>query len=744
MAKKDETYQATLDAACIEAICTGRHTDPFSVLGLHEHPSGKGLIVRAFLPNAESVRVIGTDKGRSLGEMLQIDPAGLFELALPRRKNRFGYRYEVVWDGHTYEETDPYSIGSLLSDEQNYLFAEGSDERTYRWMGAHTRSVGGVEGTHFVVWAPSAMRVSVVGDFNFWDGRRHVMRLNRASGIWDIFVPGVSAGAFYKYEILDSQGNPLPLKSDPYGRGFEHPPQTASMVVAAPAHGWGDDSWMAKRSETQRFDKPLSIYELHLGSWKRRPEEGNRYLSYVELAQELVPYVKALGFTHIQMMPVSEFPFDGSWGYQPVGMFAPTIRFGTADEFRYFVDSCHQAGIGVLIDWVPGHFPSDQHGLGRFDGTALYEHEDPRQGYHPDWNTLIYNYGRKEVLSYLLSNAFYWLDEFHIDGLRVDAVASMLYLDYSRKEGEWIPNQHGGRENLEAIAMLQSVNQRVGFNYPGVLMIAEESTAFPGVTQPVDVGGLGFHYKWNMGWMNDTLNYIERDPIYRQYHQDQLSFGLVYAFSENFVLPLSHDEVVHGKGSLLDKMPGDDWQQFANLRAYLSFMWTHPGKKLLFMGGEFGQRAEWNHNQSLDWHLLEAPSHAGILQLVTDLNALLLSSPALFERDTSSEGFEWLQLDNAAQSVLVWLRRSASGETQIVTANLTPQVHPNYRFGVPGNGILREVFNSDAAKYGGSDQLNTEIIECEEQMVNGREHSAVVSLAPLAVQVFNFEATTEA
>lgn len=741
MSKTPDIYQSTLDSECIAAICAAKHRDPFSVLGLHEHPTGKGLVIRAFLPNAKSVRVVSTEKERSLGEMHQVDTSGLFELVLGRRKNRFGYKFLVEWNGEVFEETDPYSIGELLTQTQHYLFAEGSDERTYEWMGAHPRVVGGVEGTHFVVWAPSASRVSVVGDFNYWDGRRHVMRINPGSGIWDIFIPGVAPGTIYKYEIVDAQGQKLPLKSDPYGRGFEHPPQTASRVVPTPRHSWNDQQWMSKRPDTQRFDKPLSVYELHLGSWKRKPNEGNRYLSYVELAHELVPYVKALGFTHIQMMPVSEYPFDGSWGYQPVGMFAPTIRFGTADEFRYFVDSCHQAGIGVLIDWVPGHFPTDEHGLGRFDGTALYEHEDPRQGFHPDWNTLIYNYGRKEVLSYLISNAFYWLDEFHIDGLRVDAVASMLYLDYSRNEGEWIPNVHGGRENLEAIAMLQAVNQRVGFNYPGVLMIAEESTAFPGVTKPVDQGGLGFHYKWNMGWMNDTLNYIERDPIYRQYHQDQLSFGLVYAFSENFVLPLSHDEVVHGKGSMINKMPGDDWQQFANLRAYLSFMWTHPGKKLLFMGAEFAQRQEWNHNQSLDWHLLDAPAHSGISSLVSDLNKLLVESPALYERDTTSEGFEWLQLDNAAQSVLIWLRKSAEGELLVITANMTPAVHPAYRFGLPVMGTLTEIFNSDALAYGGSNQLNLEVVEVESIAANGRDYSADVCLAPLAVQVFKLEAS---
>lgn len=739
MAITSKPYQSTLDSGCIAAICEGRHTDTFAVLGLHTHPSGKGLIVRALLPNAESVKVISTDTGRSLGEMHQIGAEGLFELPLPRRKNRFGYRYEVIWGAESFQETDPYSVGELLTEEQHYLFAEGSDERTYRWMGAHARDVGGVEGVHFVVWAPAAQRVSVVGDFNFWDGRRHVMRSNPGSGIWDIFIPGVKAGAFYKYEILDQQGNRLPLKSDPYGRGFEHPPQNASMVTPKPAHQWGDSQWMSARKEAQNFDRPISIYELHLGSWRRKPEEGNRYLSYVELAHELVPYVLSLGFTHIQLMPVSEYPFDGSWGYQPVGMFAPTIRFGTADEFRYFVDNCHQAGLGVLIDWVPGHFPTDEHGLGRFDGTALYEHEDPRQGYHPDWNTLIYNYGRKEVVSYLLSNAFYWLDEFHIDGLRVDAVASMLYLDYSRKEGEWIPNEYGGRENLEAIKMLQTVNQRVGFNYPGVLMVAEESTSFPGVTKPVDMGGLGFHYKWNMGWMNDTLNYIERDPIYRQYHQDQLTFGLVYAFSENFVLPLSHDEVVHGKGSLLAKMPGDDWQQFANLRAYLSFMWAHPGKKLLFMGGEFAQRGEWNHNKSLDWHLLDAPAHAGISALVKDLNSCLQQHPALYEKDTDAAGFEWIQLDNAAQSVLVWLRRDSYGNSVVVTANLTPQFYPNYRIGLPSGEALRECFNSDAVRYGGSGQVNAEVLPVEALPANGRDYSACLQLAPLAVQFFEIQ-----
>jgi len=739
VAKSTKPYTPSLDEGCISAISEGRHSDAFAVLGLHTHPTGKGLVVRALLPNAESVRVISTDTGRSLGEMHQIGSQGLFELSLPRRKNRFGYRYEVVWNGETYHETDPYSVGELLTEEQHYLFAEGSDERAYRWMGAHPRNVGGVEGTHFVVWAPAALRVSVVGEFNYWDGRRHVMRANPGSGIWDIFIPGIAAGTLYKYEIIDQHGQRLPLKSDPYGRGFEHPPQNASLVVPEPAHTWRDAQWMAAREKRQNFDQPISVYELHLGSWRRKPEEGNRYLSYIELADELVPYVKSLGFTHIQLMPVSEYPFDGSWGYQPVGMFAPTIRFGTADEFRYFVDRCHQAGLGVFIDWVPGHFPTDEHGLGRFDGTALYEHEDPRQGYHPDWNTLIYNYGRKEVVSYLLSNAFYWLDEFHIDGLRVDAVASMLYLDYSRKEGEWIPNEQGGRENLEAIAMLQAVNQRVGFNYPGVLMIAEESTSFPGVTRPVDMGGLGFHYKWNMGWMNDTLAYMERDPIYRQYHQDQLTFGLVYAFSENFVLPLSHDEVVHGKGSLLTKMPGDDWQQFANLRAYLSFMWSHPGKKLLFMGGEFAQRAEWNHNTSLDWHLLDAPAHAGISELIKDLNASLTAFPALYQQDCSHEGFEWLQIDNAAQSVLAWLRRDVKGNTVVVTANLTPQYHADYRIGVPSGGSLVERFNSDQTRYGGSGQLNAEVINIEAIEANGRAHSASVALAPLAVQIFELK-----
>ncbi|TPE48000.1 1,4-alpha-glucan branching protein GlgB [Maribrevibacterium harenarium] len=729
-------YEPSLDEGTISAIVGGYHQDVFSVLGLHERPSHVGLVLRALLPNAQSVKLIDSKTGRCLGELNQISSEGLFELPLARRKKRFGYFLEVVWEGQSHIEVDPYSFGELLTEQQHYLFSEGTDERAYKWMGAHPKTLGGVEGTHFVVWAPSASRVSVVGNFNYWDGRRHVMRRNLGSGLWDIFIPGVASGSNYKYEIIDAQGNRLPLKADPYGRGFQHPPQTASVVVNESNHQWGDQSWMDKRSETQSYDQPLSIYELHLGSWKRKPEEGNRYLSYVELAEELIPYVKSMGFTHIQTMPVSEFPFDGSWGYQPIGLFAPTIRFGTPDEFRYFIDCCHQEGIGVLIDWVPGHFPTDEHGLGQFDGTALYEHMDPKQGFHPDWNTLIFNYGRREVLTYLISNAFYWFDEFHIDGLRVDAVASMLYLDYSREAGQWVPNQYGGRENLEAIAMLQQVNSRVCFNFPGVLMIAEESTSFPGITQPVSAGGVGFHYKWNMGWMNDTLSYIEHDPIYRQYHQDQLTFGLMYAFSEKFVLPLSHDEVVHGKGSLINKMPGDEWQQFANLRSYLGFMWSHPGKKLLFMGAEFAQRSEWNHNQSLDWHLLDSHFHQGIQSFVTDLNQLLKEHPSLYQQDIDDMCFEWIQANNHEQSVLVWMRKAQDEEQLIVTLNMTPNLHEHYRFGVPDSVHLEEILNSDDLRYGGSGQGNSSLIYTDQVPADGFNSSVGILLAPLAVQFF--------
>lgn len=639
---------------------------------------------------------------------------------------------------HSGDEEGDYRFPPCLNDDDLYLFGEGTQERSFQWMGAHPRQLEGVDGVLFVVWAPSAQRVAVVGDFNHWEGHRHVMRLHPASGIWELFVPALPEYCNYKFEVLDANGELLPLKSDPYARSMQHPPETASRVVMDNDHQWGDGQWMLRREDADTHAQPVSIYEVHLASWRRRStQESNRYLSYHELADELVSYVVDMGFTHLQLMPVSEYPFDGSWGYQPIGMYAPSIRFGTPAEFKYFVDRCHQADIGVLLDWVPGHFPTDEHGLGRFDGSCLYEHEDKRQGFHPDWKTLIYNYGRGEVLSYLLSNAMYWLEEFHIDGLRVDAVASMLYLDYSREEGEWIPNKLGGRENLEAVEFLRAVNRRVYFNHPGIMMIAEESTDWPGVSQPADSGGLGFGYKWNMGWMNDTLRYMERDPVHRQHHHNEMTFGTSYAWSENFVLPLSHDEVVHGKRSLLHKMPGDQWQQFANLRAYLGFMWGHPGKKLLFMGGEIAQRNEWNHDGELDWLLLEYAHHRGVQSLVRDLNRAYTTLPALYELDCEGAGFEWVQADNHQTSVFAWLRRDARGSsTVLVVSNLTPQVHLDYRVGVPAPGHYAERVNTDSQAYGGSNVGNLGGLQALEQPCDGQPYCLQLSLPPLATVFF--------
>jgi len=719
----------TLGREEMNAICAGRHANVFGVLGLHANPVGKGLVLRAFVPGAGRLEVLARN-GRKVAELDRVHDDGLFEKALPNRRNHFDYRLRVDDDACI---EDPYRFPSRLDGNDLYLFAEGSSEHAYRWLGAHAREIDGVEGVQFVVWAPAARRVSVVGDFNDWDGRRHVMRVNHGSGIWEIFIPGVGDYAHYKFEIVAADGSLLPLKADPYARSMQHAPETASRVVLDDSYDWQDGDWMAARNSRDYRERPVSVYEVHAGSWRRKTEDGNRYLSYLELADELIPYAVDMGYTHIELMPISEYPFDGSWGYQPVGLFAPTIRFGTPREFRSFVERCHLAGLGVLLDWVPGHFPTDPHGLGRFDGSCLYEHADPRRGFHPDWNTLIYNYGRNEVKSFLISNANYWLEEFHVDGLRVDAVASMLYLDYSRQHGEWLPNVHGGRENLETIALLQEVNKRVHARHAGVLMIAEESTAWPGVSEPVYNGGLGFGFKWNLGWMNDTLKYMSRDPIHRHYHGNDMSFGIHYAWSEKFILPLSHDEVVHGKGSLIGRMPGDEWQQFANLRAYLGFMWAHPGKKLLFMGGEFAQRREWNHDISLDWHLLQYPLHAGVQQLVRDLNRLYAATPALYRLDTSPEGFAWLQADSSGQSVFAWLRRGGDGEREVVAVvNLTPQLHRNYRVGAPRSGRYRESINTDAADYGGSGQGNLGGVLAEEQPYDGQPASMTITLPPLA------------
>ena len=632
-----------------------------------------------------------------------------------------------------------------ISPDDMYLFARGEHERAYLFMGAHATVHEGISGTQFCVWAPSARSVSVTGDFNGWNTGTDVLTPQGDSGMFAGFVAGAQAGAHYKYCLIDQQGQMLPLKSDPFARETQLRPDTAAMVPGPTLHHWQDQPWLEKRRSAQPHRDPLLIYEIHAGSWRRG--ESGEFINYRELARQLVPYVQALGFTHIQLMPVSEYPFDGSWGYQPIGLFSPTRRFGSPDDLRFFVDFAHQHDIGVLLDWVPAHFPADEHGLIRFDGTCLYEHEDPRLGFHPDWNTLIYNYGRSEVLSFLLSNAMYWLDEFHMDGLRVDAVASMLYLNYSRKDGEWLPNKYGGTENLEAIRMLRTINERVYARLPGIMMIAEESTAWPGVTQMTAHGGLGFGFKWNMGWMNDTLSYMTRDPIHRRFHSHEMTFGLVYAFAEQFILPLSHDEVVHGKRSLLEKMPGDDWQKFANLRAYLGFMWGHPGKKLLFMGGEFGQRREWCHDRSLDWHLLDqaepqSTRHRGLQSLVADLNRELRRSPALYQSDVDADGFTWIEADNHGHSVFVFLRTTATQDDQVlVVCNLTPFVHEQYRIGVPGHGYYRELLNTDSHHFGGSGAGNLGGVTSDPIPSHGMPCSVSVCLPPLATLWLSYEAT---
>ncbi len=625
-------------------------------------------------------------------------------------------------------------MSGLLGAEDLYLFNSGTLEQAWRLLGANPVRHGDEEGILFAVWAPNASRVALVGDHNDWDGRADPMTPQGSSGIWALFKAGIPAGSRYKYELHDAHGHLLPLKADPYAREMECPPATASRVPATSAHVWRDADWLARRASTASHAAPISIYEVHPGSWRRH--DAWRQYSYRELADSLLPYVASLGFTHVQLLPISEFPFEGSWGYQPLGLFAPTARFGSPDDFRYFVDTAHGLGLGVILDWVPGHFPSDSHGLATFDGTHLYEHADPRQGFHPDWNTCIYNYGRAEVQSYLLSNAFYWLQEFHIDGLRFDAVASMLYLDYSRPADAWIPNPHGGRENLEALALLKTINQRAYGQFPGILMVAEESTAWPGVTRYTDQGGLGFGYKWNMGWMNDTLRYLARDPVHRRYHHNELTFSLLYAFSENFILPLSHDEVVHGKRSILERVPGDDWQKFATLRCYLAFMWLHPGKKLLFMGIEFAQRAEWNHDQSLDWHLLEQPHHLGVQRLVADLNRLYRGQAALHQRDGAPEGFLWIDADDHQRSVVsFWRQGDAAAAPVLCVCNFTPEPQTAYRVGVQAAGWYRELMNSDSRHYGGSGMGNLGAVQAEAIPCHGQPFSLALVLPPLAALV---------
>ena len=716
-------------AGAISAIVSGTHGDPFAVLGIQK--AGKGFVARCFIPHAEEVTA-HTLAGEEVGTLEKRDGTGFFEGRLTIRK-RQPLRYHARNAGGEWWLTDPYSFGPVLGPMDDYYIAEGSHLRLFDKLGAHLIDHEGASGVHFAVWAPNARRVSVVGDFNDWDGRRHPMRLRQDTGIWEIFLPDIGAGRAYKYEIIGARGPRLPLKADPFAFRSELRPATASVTDAPSRHQWGDaahrDFWRGADPRRQ----PVSIYEVHAGSWQRR-DDGS-FLSWDELADRLIPYVVDMGFTHIEFLPISEHPYDPSWGYQTTGLYAPTARFGEPEGFARFVDGAHRAGIGVILDWVPAHFPVDQFGLVRFDGTALYEHEDPRKGFHPDWNTLIYNFGRREVVSFLVNNALYWAEKYHVDGLRVDAVASMLYLDYSRRAGEWIPNEKGGRENLEAVAFLQKMNKELYGHHPGVVTIAEESTSWPKVSQPVHEGGLGFGFKWNMGFMHDTLQYFAREPIHRQHHHDELTFGLMYAFSENFVLPLSHDEVVHGKGTLISKMAGDDWQKFATLRAFYAFMWGYPGKKLLFMGQEFAQRREWSEARGLDWDLLQYEPHRGMQRVVKDLNRLYCSHPALHARDCEPEGFEWLVVDDKQRSVFAWLRKAPGANPVAVVSNFTPVPRENYRLPLPHAGTWREIINTDAAVYGGSGMGNGGSVTAR---VEGEGAAASLTLPPLATVMLAF------
>lgn len=712
-----------LSADEAQAIGAGTHGDPFSVLGIH--PLGKGFLARAFIPDASSVVALTLDD-KEAGILEPGFAPGLFEGKLKLRKKQ-PLKYRASNAGSEWTIIDPYCFGPVLGPMDDYYIGEGTHLRLFDKLGAHPTEHEGVAGAHFAVWAPHAKRVSVVGDFNLWDGRRHAMRRRVDTGIWEIFIPGVSAGQTYKFEIIGAAGRSLPLKADPFARRAELRPQTASIVTPRIDHEWGDKAHRAHWSSVEARRQPMAIYEVHPGSWRRNDDGG--FLSWDQMADHLIPYCVEMGFTHIEFLPVSEYPYDPSWGYQTTGLYAPSARFGEPEGFARFVDGAHRVGISVLIDWVPAHFPTDPHGLIRFDGTALYEHEDPRQGFHPDWNTAIYNFGRKEVLSFLLNNALYWAEEFHVDGLRVDAVASMLYLDYSRKEGEWIPNKEGGRENLEAVHFLREMNKAVYGSHKGIITVAEESTSWPKVSAPVHEDGLGFGFKWNMGFMNDTLTYFEREPVHRKHHHDEITFGLVYAFSENFVLPISHDEVVHGKGSMLNKMPGDEWQKFANLRAYYGFMWGYPGKKLLFMGQEFGQRGEWAESRQLDWDHLDDPRHHGVQLLVRDLNKLYTSLPALHARDCEPEGFEWLVADDRQNSVFAWLRKAPGEKPVAVICNLTPVPRTGYEISLPEGGHWEEIFNSDSTYYGGSGQGNSGRVPAEDR---AGCHVAMLHLPPLS------------
>ena len=716
------------DAGALDALIRGSHGDPFALLGPRR--SGSATAVYTLQPGAEAVQLIARDSGELLCELRMRHPAGFFSGDYPGHEP---YRLRIVWPGDVEQiADDAYAFGPLLSERDLEQLADGVHPHYGDTLGAHVMSIDGIAGTRFTVWAPNAQRVSVIGDFNSWDGRRHPMRLRHRAGVWELFIPGVEAGMLYKFELLSRWGERIE-KADPVARATEVAPSTASVVADPRPLHWTDEAWMRKRAGRQAANAPISVYEMHTGSWLRIMEEAGRSLSWDELADRLVPYVAGLGFTHIELMPIMEHPFYGSWGYQPLGLYAPTARHGRPEDFARFVDRCHAANIGVILDWVPAHFPTDAHGLARFDGTACYEHENPFEGFHKDWNTYIYNLGRNEVRNFLLGSAIEWVERYHIDALRVDAVASMLYRDYSRNHGEWVPNQYGGRENLESIAFLREMNQLIHERCPGAITIAEESTAWPQVSGKIEDGGLGFDFKWNMGWMHDTLHYLQTDPIYRRWHHDSMTFGLMYAYSERFMLPLSHDEVVYGKGSLINKMPGDSWQQFANLRAYFGFMWAHPGKKLLFMGGEIAQRREWNHDGSIEWDLLDDAQHRGVQKLVRDLNALYAARPALHKLDADPAGFSWLVTDDRDNGVFAFLRWPGDGGAPVlVVSNFTPVRREDYRIGVPFAGWWNELLNTDAADYAGSNAGNGGGAQTDGEWANGHAQSLRLTLPPLS------------
>jgi len=712
-------------------ILEARHHNPFEVLG--RHVEGGHAVIRALLPRAGRVRIV-----ESAVELERIEGTDLFVWQGPAAQ--VPERYRLHWydpRGNIHHRHDPYCFPPQIGDFDLHLFGEGRHWHAYHFLGAHPRTVEGVAGVQFAVWAPNAERVSVVGDFNDWDGRAHPMGVRGGSGIWELFIPEIETGGYYKFELRDRHGN-VHVKIDPYAAAFQQRPDTAGIVCEPTSYRWDDQAWLQARAKADWLHRPLSLYEVHAGSWQTAPDGA--FLNYRELGERLAAYVEKMGFTHVELLPITEHPLDASWGYQSTGYFAPTSRFGTPDDFRYFVDHLHQRNIGVILDWVPAHFPRDTVALAHYDGSALYEHADPRLGEHKDWGTLIFNYGRNEVKNFLLSSALFWLEEFHLDGLRVDAVASMLYLDYSRKPGEWVPNKFGGNENLDAVEFLRQLNTVTHEQHPGTLMIAEESTAWPAVSRPTYVGGLGFSMKWNMGWMHDTLSYMSKDPIYRHYHHDLLTFGLIYAFTENFVLPFSHDEVVHGKRSLLDRMPGEAWQKFASLRLLLTFMFTYPGKKLLFMGCEFGQGREWNFAEELDWYLLERPQHQGVQELVADLNRLYRASPALHEVDFEGAGFEWIDCHDSSQSVLSYIRKSRDGKAVVAAVfNFTPMPRTNYRVGVPLAGFYREAMSSDAEAYGGTNMGNQGGLQSEPVSWMGRPHSLPITLPPLGAVVLVHE-----